>query len=150
MTPRQGYINIQVERQAKAGYVFILGKNQAKVRFSIRIASGHLYLGGVSDGTLIVKDMYYAYYGLFWMRSPYLDLWWRSCSTGTILERLITSIVRHKNKNRWVGDPLWRSFSLFCAVIFHESLRKTNHMISTRDPTFTCSCYIMPYYWCYK
>ncbi len=58
------------------------------------------------------------YYSLFWMRSPYLDLRWRSCSTGTIPELLITSIVRHKNKNRWVGDPLWRSCSLFlCRTI---------------------------------
>ncbi len=41
--------------------------------------------------------------------------------TGTIPELLITSIVRHKNKNRWVGDPVWRSCSLFCVVIFHSS-----------------------------
>ncbi len=61
------------------------------------------------------------YYGLFWTRSPYLDLRWRSCSTGTIPELLITSIVQHKKKNRWVGDPLWRSCSLFCVVIFHSS-----------------------------
>ncbi len=79
------------------------------------------------------------YYGLFWTRSPYLDLRWRSRNTGTILELLITSIVRHKNKNRWVGDPLWRSCSLFCVVIFHES--ETIHMISTGDPPLTCSCY---------
>ncbi len=61
------------------------------------------------------------YYGLFWTRSPYLDLQWRSRSTGTIPELLITSIVQHKNKNRWVGDLLWRSCSLFCVVIFHSS-----------------------------
>ncbi len=61
------------------------------------------------------------YYGLFWMRSPYLDLRWISRSTGTIPDLLIISIVRHKNKNRWVGDPLWRSCSLFCVVIFHSS-----------------------------
>ncbi len=61
------------------------------------------------------------YYDLFWMRSPYLDLQWRSYSTGIIPELLITSIVWHKNKNRWVGDPLWRSYSLFCVVIFHSS-----------------------------
>ncbi len=61
------------------------------------------------------------YYGLFWTWSPCLDLRWRSCSTGTIPELLITSIVRHENKNRWVGDPLWRSCSLFCVVIFHLS-----------------------------
>ncbi len=61
------------------------------------------------------------YYSLFWTRSPYLDLQWRSRSTGNILELLITSIVRHKNKNRWVGDPLCRSCSLFCVVIFQSS-----------------------------
>ncbi len=61
------------------------------------------------------------YYGLFWTWSPYLDLRWRSCSSGTIPELIITSIVRHKNKNRQVGDPLWRSCELFCVVIFHES-----------------------------
>ncbi len=62
------------------------------------------------------------YYGLFWTRSPYLDLQWRPRNTGTILELLLTSIVRHKNKNRWVGDSLRRSCSLFCVVIFHESI----------------------------
>ncbi len=61
------------------------------------------------------------YYGLFWTRSPYLDLQWRSRSTGTIPELLITSIVWHKNKNRWRGDPLWRSCELFCVGIFNES-----------------------------
>ncbi len=61
------------------------------------------------------------YYGLFWTWSPYLDLQWRSHSTGTIPELLITSIVWHKNKNRRVADPLWRSWSLFCLVIFHSS-----------------------------
>ncbi len=61
------------------------------------------------------------YYCLFWTRSPYLDLRWRSRSTGTIPELLITSIVWHKNKNRWVGDPLRRSCELFCVVIFHSS-----------------------------
>ncbi len=40
------------------------------------------------------------YYGLFWTQPPYLDLRWRSHSTGTIPEIIITSIVRHKNKNR--------------------------------------------------
>ncbi len=84
------------------------------------------------------------YYGLFWTRSPYLDLRWRSRSTGTIPELLITSIVRHKNKNRWVGDPMWRSCSLFCVVIFYSSFglvkypyTKQFHMISTGDPPFT-------------
>ncbi len=67
------------------------------------------------------------YYGLFWTRSPYLDLRWRSCSTGTLLELLITSIVWHKNKNRWLGDPLWRSCSLFCVVIFHSSFRPVKY-----------------------
>ncbi len=62
-----------------------------------------------------------SYYGLFWTWSPYLDLQWRSRSTGNIPELLITSILRHKNKNRWVGDHLWRSCSLFCVVIFHSS-----------------------------
>ncbi len=60
-------------------------------------------------------------YGLFWTWSPYLDLRWRSRSTGNIPELLITSIVQHNNKNRWVGDLLWRSCSLFCLVIFHSS-----------------------------
>ncbi len=64
---------------------------------------------------------YMLYYGLFWMKSTYLDVRWRSRSTGHIPELLITSIVRHKNNNRWVGDPLWRSCSLFCVVIFHSS-----------------------------
>ncbi len=90
------------------------------------------------------------YYGLFWMRSPYLDLQWRSRSTGNIPGLLITSIVWHKNKNRWVGDPLWRSCSLFCVVRLRHgsslrtreiSLHKTIHMISTGDPPLTCSCY---------
>ncbi len=36
------------------------------------------------------------------------------------------SIVWHKNKNRWLGGPLWRSCELFCVVIFH--------MIFTGDP----------------
>ncbi len=61
------------------------------------------------------------YYGLFWTQSPYLDLKWRSRSTGTIPELLMTSIVQHKNKNWWVGDPVWRSCSLFCVVIIHSS-----------------------------
>ncbi len=65
--------------------------------------------------------LFMPYYGLFWMQSTYLDLQWRSRSTGTIPEILITSIVWHTNKNRWVGDPLWRSCSLFCVVIFHSS-----------------------------
>ncbi len=60
-------------------------------------------------------------YGLFWTWSPCLDLKWRSHSTGTIPELLITSIVWHKNKNRWTGGSLWRSCELFCVVIFHES-----------------------------
>ncbi len=69
---------------------------------------------------LIICSFIMPYYRLFWTQSPYLDLRWRSHSTGTIPELLITSIVRHKNKNRWVGDPLWRSCSLFCVVIFHS------------------------------
>ncbi len=40
---------------------------------------------------------------------------------GVIPELLITPIVWHKNKNRWLRDPLWRSCSLFCVVIFHSS-----------------------------
>ncbi len=93
-------------------------------------------------GILII---FMPYYGLLWTWSPYLDLRWRSRSTGTIPELLITSIARHKNKNRWVGDPLWRSCSLFCVGIFHKSseisLHKTMNMISTGDPPLTCSCY---------
>ncbi len=82
------------------------------------------------------------YYGLFWTRSPHLDLRWRSRSTGTILELFIASIVRHKNKNRWVGDPLWRSCSLLLILWIREiSLHKTIDMISTGDPPLTCSCY---------
>ncbi len=54
-----------------------------------------------------------------------------------ILELLITSIVRHKNKNRWV---LCKDISL---VLWTSeiSLHKTIHMISTGDPPFNCSCY---------
>ncbi len=84
------------------------------------------------------------YYDLFWMRSPYLDLRWRSRSTGTIPELLIISIVRHKNKNRWVGDPLWRSCSLFCVEIFHESEYPYTEQFTWSPqgiPPFTCSCY---------
>ncbi len=29
--------------------------------------------------------------------------------------------IRSYNKNRWRGDPLWRSYELFCVRIFHES-----------------------------
>ncbi len=86
------------------------------------------------------SPVFMPYYGLFSMRSPYLDLRWRSRSTGTLSELLITSIARHKNKNMWVGDPMWRSCSLFSVVI---SLHKTIHMISTGDPPFTCSCYMI-------
>ncbi len=88
------------------------------------------------------------YYGLFWMWSPYLDLRWRSRSTGTIPELLITSIVRHKNKNSWVGDPMWRSCSLFCVMIFHSSFRLVKYPNTKQFtwspqgiPPFTCSCY---------
>ncbi len=64
------------------------------------------------------------YYGLFWTWSPYLDLQWRSLSTGTIPELLITSIV----------------FIVLCSDIslvlwtLEISLHKTIHMISTGDP----------------
>ncbi len=32
-----------------------------------------------------------------------------------------TAITGAYNKNRWRGDPLWRSCELFCVGIFHES-----------------------------
>ncbi len=53
----------------------------------------------------------------------YLELSYltRIAKVGAISELLITSIAWHKNKNRWVGDPLWRSRSLFCVGIFHSS-----------------------------
>ncbi len=82
----------------------------------------------------------YAILWLFWRWSPYLDLWWRSCSTGTIPDLLITSIVRHENMNRWWGDPLWRSCSLFCVVIFHLSFGLVKYHYKKQ---FTCSCYTL-------
>ncbi len=88
------------------------------------------------------------YYGLFWMRHPYLDIRWRSRSTGTILELFIASIVWHKNKNRWVGgSPVEIMFIVLCSDISQVwrtreiSLHKTIHMISTGYPPPICSCY---------
>ncbi len=53
---------------------------------------------------------------------------------GLYQSYFITSIVRHKNKNRWVGDPMWRSCSLFCVVIFYIPTQNNSHDLHRGPP----------------
>ncbi len=96
------------------------------------------------------------YYGLFWKRSPYLDLRWRSRKYWHET-RATYNINSTASKQEQVsgGSPVEIMFIVLWSDISQVlrtreiSLYKTIHMISTGDPPFTCSCYtIIAYHLC--